>query len=257
VASLLHGVCRLESPDVALLRAPGARGHEPGLRCIDLNGDRRRGLSHNPRDAEGRTEEADERSLRRLVARAEGGDGEAMRQLYVCLAPDIKAYVSRLVVDRGDAEDVTQQVFAKLLTELRRYQPREAPFRAWALRVARNVAIDHLRRARPVPCDEVHRAHDRADEMARERRACLQEALSSLTAGQRDVLVLRHLVGLTPEEIAARLGRSVRSVHCLHHRGRAAACTALRDLDSAPATVNRLLPPLTWPQHQQLEAVPA
>lgn len=224
---------------------------------IQLSGDHRRGLSRNPREAAERIEEAEERRLRRLVARAERGDGDAMRQLYVCLAPGVQAYVARLVVDRGDAEDVTQQVFAKLLTELWRYQPREAPFRAWALRVARNVAIDHLRRARPVPSDEVHRAHDRADEMARERRACLQEALSSLTTGQRDVLVLRHLVGLTPEEIAARLGRSVRSVHCLHHRGRAAACTALRDLGSAPATVNRLLPPQTWQQHPQLEAVPA
>jgi RNA polymerase sigma-70 factor, ECF subfamily len=63
-----------------------------------------------------------------------------------------------------------------------------------------------------------------------------------LTAGQRDVLVLRHVVGLTPEEIAACLGRSLRSVYCLHHRGRAAACSALDELGFAPATVGRAVP---------------
>jgi DNA-directed RNA polymerase specialized sigma24 family protein len=56
------------------------------------------------------------------------------------------------------------------------------------------------------------------------------------------VLVLRHVVGLTPEEIAACLGRSLRSVYCLHHRGRAAACSALDELGFAPATVDRAVP---------------
>jgi RNA polymerase sigma-70 factor (ECF subfamily) len=179
-----------------------------------------------------------------------------MRELYVLYAPGVHAYVSRIVLDRDDADDVTQQIFAKLLTELWRYQPREAPFRAWVLRVARNVAIDHLRRARAVPCEEVRSRHDRFDDIGHERRASLREALSSLTTGQRDVLVLRHLVGLTPEEIATRLGRSVRSVHCLHHRGRAAARTALYELGSAPATVERLLPP-AWDGDSELEAMPA
>jgi RNA polymerase sigma-70 factor, ECF subfamily len=198
--------------------------------------------------------EDDERTLRRLVARAKAGDRDAMRELYVQLAPGVRTYVSR-IVERDDADDVTQQVFAKLLTELWRYQPREVPFRAWVLRVARNVAIDHLRRARAVPCEDVPVRHVR-DDVGPDRRASLREALSSLTAGQRDVLVLRHLVGLTPEEIADRLGRSVRSVHCLHHRGRAAACVALCELGSAPATVRRLLPP-TWEEQPQLEAVSA
>lgn len=200
--------------------------------------------------------EDDERTLRRLVSRAKAGDGDAMRELYVRLAPGVRAYVARIVGDRDDADDVTQQIFAKLLTELWRYQPREAPFRAWVLRVARNVAIDHIRRARAVPCEDVHARHARSDEIGSDRRASLREALSSLTAGQRDVLVLRHLVGLTPEEIADRLGRSVRSVHCLHHRGRAAAVVALCELGSAPATVQRLLPS-PWDEQSQFEAMSA
>jgi RNA polymerase sigma-70 factor (ECF subfamily) len=179
-----------------------------------------------------------------------------MRELYVRLAPSVHAFVSRIVLDRDDAEDVTQQIFAKLLTELWRYQPREAPFRAWVLRVARNVAIDHMRRVHAVPSEAASATAGLVDESSAEQRASLRQALSTLTPGQRDVLVLRHLVGLTPEEIAVRLGRTVRSVHCLHHRGRAAACIALHELGSAPATARSLLPP-AWDRPRELEAVSA
>lgn len=161
-----------------------------------------------------------------------------MHALYLYFAPTVRAYVARIVPTDHDADDVTQHTFAKLMTELARYEPGAAPFRAWMLRVARNVAIDHCRQTRAIPCDEVHDVGARVDDIAVERRVSLRQALSSLTAGQRDVLVLRHVVGLTPEEIADRLGRSLRSVYCLHNRGRAAACTALSELESAPATAS-------------------
>jgi len=183
--------------------------------------------------------EADERRVRLLVARAKAGDRDAMHALYLHFAPTVRAYVSRIVASDHDADDVTQHTFAKLMTEIVRYEPGAAPFRAWMLRVARNVAIDQRRHARAVPCEEVRDVRGRTDEAALERRDSLDQALSSLTAGQRDVLVLRHVVGLTHEEIAARTGRTLRSVYCLHNRGRAAACSALSELDSAPATRGR------------------
>jgi RNA polymerase sigma-70 factor, ECF subfamily len=184
----------------------------------------------------------EEIAVRRLVQRAKAGDHDAMRQLYLRFAPHVHDYVKRIVVNPDDADDLTQQIFAELLTELWRYEPGEAPFRAWILRVSHNAAIDHVRRTRAVPCEEIWTQDEHADEPPLERRASLREALASLTAGQRDVLVLRHVVGLTPEEIATRLGRSLRAVHCLHQRGRAAACTALDELGSAPATVGRTVP---------------
>jgi RNA polymerase sigma-70 factor (ECF subfamily) len=185
----------------------------------------------------------EELAVRRLVQRAKASDHDAMRELYLRFAPHVHDYVGRIVVNPDDADDVTQQIFAKLLTELWRYEPGEAPFRAWILRVSHNAAIDHVRRTRAFPCEEVRTIQEHADEPPLERRASLREALASLTTGQRDVLVLRHIVGLTPDEIATRLGRSVRSVHCLHQRGRAAACMALGALGSAPATVGRPVPP--------------
>jgi RNA polymerase sigma-70 factor, ECF subfamily len=185
----------------------------------------------------------DEAIVRRLVAEAQDGDRDAMRELYVRYAPGVHAYVARIVADRDDADDLTQQIFAKLLTQLQHYQPGRAPFRAWVLRVARNVAIDHLRRRRSFPCEEVRSPHDRVDEADREARASLREALSTLPTAQRDVLLLRHLVGLSPDEVAARLGRTVKAVHGLDLRGRAAARSALHDLQAAPATVDRLVEP--------------
>src|SRR3954469_6831241 len=197
----------------------------------------------------------DESDVKRLVGAAQAGDRDAMRALYVRFSGGVHVYVARIVPQR-DAEDFTQQVFAKLLTELDRYRPGEAPFAAWVLRVARNLAIDHLRRSRLVPCEgvrgaadvrprrgsrvvrweRVRGAADVADEAARECADSLREALAGLTADQRNVLILRHLVGLSPTEIAEQLGRTVRAVHCLHHRGRSAARTALHDLGAGPAT---------------------
>ena len=162
-----------------------------------------------------------------------------MGELYVLHAPAVHAHVLRVVKDVDDADDVTQQVFAKLLTGLDRYRPGEAPFIVWVLRVAHNAAIDHVRRARTIPVDHVDDAPCRDERGAGEVRSALRAALALLPQGQRDVLLLTHLVGLAPHEIAAVLGCSVRAVHGLHYRGRAAVRVTLTDFGSAPAVPRR------------------
>jgi len=179
--------------------------------------------------------------VRRIVKAAQAGDREAMQELYVMHAAAVEAHVRRIVGGRHDAEDVTQQVFAKLLTELHRYRPGDPPFAAWVLRVAHNVAIDHLRRMRVMPSwTEADGAERPADDAARECSVSLRVALGDLPADQRNVLLLHHLVGLSPSEIALRLGRTGHSVHCLHHRGRRSARVALNDLGAAPVTASNL-----------------
>jgi RNA polymerase sigma-70 factor (ECF subfamily) len=185
-------------------------------------------------DAGGLSSDLEERRVRRLVLAARDGDRDAMQQLYRLHVGAVHAHVLRIVADAHDADDVTQQVFAKLLTGLDRYRPGEAPFVGWVLRVAHNAAIDHVRRVRLVACSAVEEAEALDDPRADEARASLHTALASLPPAQRDVLFLMHVVGLSPREIADRLGRSVRSVHGLHYRGRAAARSALNDLGSAP-----------------------
>src|ERR1700733_5616549 len=89
------------------------------------------------------------------VARAKEGDREALRFLYVSYSNNIYGYVRSIVRDDHEAEDVTQHVFAKLMTTIGKYDDRGVPFFAWLLRPARNVRLDHLRANRVTPTDSM------------------------------------------------------------------------------------------------------
>lgn len=168
------------------------------------------------------------------IARASDGDAEALGDLYRRHAREVRHYVASIVGDRHEAEDVTQHVFATLLAVGPHFEPGEVPFSAWLRRVARNAAMDAIRRRRAIPCDDLgpHRA---ADEASEDRASTIREALRSLPEDQREVIVLRHLVGLSPGEIAVRLGRSEPAVHGLHHRGRGALKARLLERSAGPA----------------------
>jgi RNA polymerase sigma-70 factor, ECF subfamily len=173
---------------------------------------------------------------RRAIAAAKRGEWDGIHYLYARYADDVLSYVRSIVRDHHEAEDITHNVFAKLITAINRYEERAVPFAAWITRVARNAALDHLRARRQIPVEEV-RTTDPGDKgVELERRQCLQEALAGLPEEQRQVLLLRHVVGLSPPEIAERLGRTESSVHGLHHRGRARLKAALIELESAPAS---------------------
>jgi RNA polymerase sigma-70 factor, ECF subfamily len=175
---------------------------------------------------------------RQAIASAKGGGWDGIHYLYVRYADDVLAYVQSIVRDHHEAEDITQGVFAKLPTAIVKYEERAVPFAAWIMRVARNATLDHLRARRQIPVEEV-RTSDTGDErLGFERRQCLKEALAALPAEQRRVLVLRHVAGLSPPEIAERLGKTESSVQGLHHRGRATLKAALTELDSAPVTAS-------------------
>jgi RNA polymerase sigma-70 factor, ECF subfamily len=169
------------------------------------------------------------------VARAKAGDTSAIHFLYVRFADDVFRYVRSIVHDEPEAEDITQNVFAKLGTAIQKYEPRQVPFTAWILRVARNAALDHLRARRQIPVENVRTQEAMDRELGAERAHALRDALSRLPPEQREVLVLRHLVGLSPVEIAERLGKTEGSIHGLHHRGRSALQVALREMEAGPA----------------------
>jgi RNA polymerase sigma-70 factor (ECF subfamily) len=175
----------------------------------------------------------------RAVARAKEGDREAVRFLYLRYADNVYGYVRSIVRDEYEAEDVTQQVFTKLMVVIGKYEQRSVPFSAWILRLAHNAAIDHVRKRRAVPAAEVYGADERVPEGNEDRSRELRLALADLPDEQRDVIVLRHLVGLSPTEIAGRMGKSEPSVHGLHHRGRAALRTALVERGCAPTVAMR------------------
>ncbi len=176
------------------------------------------------------------RHVAQAVARAKEGDREAVRFLYLQYADNVYGYVRSIVRDEHEAEDVTQHVFAKLITVIGKYEARDVSFSAWILRVARNVAVDHMRRRRAIPCEEVRELYPQNDDddSSRNRSLMLRDALATLPDEQREVIVLRHVVGLSPGEIAGRMGRTEPSIHGLHHRGRGALRLALSEMECQP-----------------------
>jgi RNA polymerase sigma-70 factor (ECF subfamily) len=172
--------------------------------------------------------------VQEAVKRAKQGDMSALDFLYVRFGDDVCGYINSIVKDSYEAEDITQNLFAKLMTAIHKYEPREVPFAAWILRVARNAALDHLRSRRQIPFEKVRTDDGGHEQVGFERSQCLRDALWRIPEEQREVLVLRHLVGLSPGEIADRLGKTEGSIHGLHHRGRAALQQLLREMDSGP-----------------------
>ncbi len=191
--------------------------------------------SHNSSvDQPDPSKESDSRLVQRAVTHAKEGDSDGLHFLYVRFAPDVYRYIASFVHDHHEAEDITQNVFAKLMTAIGRYEQREVPFAAWILRVARNAALDHLRARRALPTDEVRVTDNGQAQTGLDRGRDLRQALDQLPQDQREVLVLRHITGLSPTEIATTLGKSESSIHGLHHRGRRALQTCLVELGAGP-----------------------
>jgi RNA polymerase sigma-70 factor, ECF subfamily len=174
--------------------------------------------------------------LSNAIARAKEGDMDALHFLYLRYADDVYGFVNSIVRDHHEAEDLTHNLFAKLMRIIGKYEPREVPFSAWILRVARNAALDHMRARRQIPFEEVRTSDEGHDQIGFERYQSIRAALDRLPEDQREVLILRHIAGLTPPEIADALGKTESSVHGLHHRGRGALQAALRELEAAPVT---------------------
>jgi RNA polymerase sigma-70 factor (ECF subfamily) len=177
----------------------------------------------------------DEKIVAHAVARAREGDEDGIRLLYLRYADRVYSHVCTIVHDEHAAEDVTQTVFARLERKLQHYEPRVVPFGAWITRVAHNAAIDHIRAQRQIPCEVVRDPETMLEDLGRERLESLRAALATLPVDQREVLVLRFVLGLSSAEIAARIGRSENAVNALQHRGRRKLQAELVRLEAAPA----------------------
>ena len=180
--------------------------------------------------------DAHERLVAAAVARAKQGDTSGLHVLYVRYGREVHRYVKRIVSDHHEAEDITQGVFLKLMRVIGSYTQRDVPFAAWLRRVARNAALENLRSRRAMPVRKFDRGEQSRDDLRSERVRDLRDALEELPYDQREVLILRHLAGLSPGEIAQMLDKTEAAIHGLHHRARNAIKDALRDLEATPMT---------------------
>jgi RNA polymerase sigma-70 factor (ECF subfamily) len=96
-----------------------------------------------------------------------------------------------------------------------------------------------MRSRRATPADEIRLADDGHAQTGLDLSRDLRRALEQLPEDQREVLILRHVAGLSPVEIAATLQKSESSVHGLHHRGRRTLQAKLTELGAAPVVARR------------------
>jgi RNA polymerase sigma factor (sigma-70 family) len=150
----------------------------------------------------------------------QGLDFEA---LYRGARDDVFAYVATLLGDRTAAEDVTAGAFERAYRRQGTYRAARGSERAWLFGIARNLALDELRRRRrsaalaAEPADlEAAPAEDAAE--AAFRRAALRAAVAALAPRDREVIALKFHAGLENAELAAVLGVSVSNAGTLLHR---------------------------------------
>jgi RNA polymerase sigma-70 factor (ECF subfamily) len=165
-----------------------------------------------------------------LLKIAQEGNTEAFGAIYERYAEKVFRYLNAHLGNGLDAEDLTEEVFIRVWRSLPDYRERGTPFLSFVFRVARNALIDHYRRERravgQLSSDEVTVADHKpgpveivSQQMEREE---LREALEGLREDYRNVLVLRFLSDLDPEDTALAMGRSAGAVRVLQHRALAA-----------------------------------
>jgi len=168
-----------------------------------------------------------------LVATTEDAPREAdlaFDRLYRSSRDDLYAYVATLVRDPAAAEEVTAAAFERAYRKRSRFDRRRGEPRAWLFGIARNAALDELRRRgrqaelAAEPADLISApAHESAE--ASERRLALTAALATLDARERELIALKFFAGLTNAEIAAVVDVSESNAGTKLHR----AVTKLRE----------------------------
>jgi RNA polymerase sigma-70 factor, ECF subfamily len=171
------------------------------------------------------------------IAQLRRGDLDALSSLLARYQNRLYRYLLRMVRQPAEAEDLFQQTWLRVAEKIHSYDQRRN-FEAWLFTLARNLAIDHLRRVRPESLDEpvggegsgassetaaarlVSRETPALDRvLARERSSRLADAMEMLPVIQREVLTLRFEEEMKLEEIAEILGAPLSTVKTRLRRG--------------------------------------
>jgi len=160
-----------------------------------------------------------------IIQSAKRGDLASVSALYEGYHASVFRYLYYRVGDRQTADDLTSEVFLRMIKSLAGYKEQGVSFQAWLFQIARNLAVDHFRQAsasRQVPLPESLPARGAEPSVAAEHNLTsesLRRALSKLDADQRDVIVLRFVVNLPIAEVAQALHRSEDAIKGLQRRG--------------------------------------
>jgi RNA polymerase sigma-70 factor (ECF subfamily) len=167
----------------------------------------------------------------RLLAAIAGGERPAFRELYYRYSAPLLALATRLVGDRGTAEEVLQDTFIKIWRHAGTYDARKSRPFTWAVTILRRTCIDRLRRNRrhllttPLPEGDAFpselstREVSRQSAEAQEAAVLLRSTLTNIAPPQRTALELALFSTLTHTEIAAQLGQPAGTVKTWIRRG--------------------------------------
>ncbi len=164
-------------------------------------------------------------SEQQLIARAQRGDGDAVAALYRRHVDAIARYIAYRVPDDAAVEDLTAEVFLRMVEGLPTYRNTGAPFEAWLYRIAAARVADYFRQQARSATDALDEgsAADVAsalelDLAQREELDTLRAALQQLNEEQQTILLLRFVERKSHEEVARILGKSERAVAVAQHR---------------------------------------
>ncbi len=171
-----------------------------------------------------------------LVERAQNGDIAAIGELYDHHQPHIYRYVWLRVRHSRLAEDLTSEIFTRMVANISAFRSTNTPFRAWLYRIAHNLIVDHYRKQDGriiVPlyyAESVRESMNNPYSIVEQKLSMerVDQALDQIDPFQREVVVLRFIVGLSLKEVAHTLDKSVAAVKSLQHRGLAALRIALK-----------------------------
>lgn len=172
-----------------------------------------------------------------LVKRAQAGNHEALTTLYDRHYTQIFRYVRARIFDTHLAQDLVGEVFLKMVGHLPDYRMTGVPFSAWLYRIAHNHVVNHIGRKesqyKHMPVEMADSMDSRRDnpDVVVERKLQLEEvqqALTRIDETQREVIILRFLLGYSLIEVAEMLDKSVAAVKSQQHRGLRALEVTLR-----------------------------
>ena len=173
-----------------------------------------------------RLETVSAQTERETVDRARAGDQRALADLYDWYMPRVYRYALARLGNVAEAEDLTEEVFLRMLGAIGSFHWRDVPFSSWLFRIARNQLASHFRRiaqrggtASEIGEDVIDWRHDLAAVV--ENQITIEEvrrATEQLPEAQREVIAMRFAVGLSIAETAKALGKREGNIKALQHK---------------------------------------